>query len=408
MKKKLLIVSPAVPYPLSSGADIAQHFFLNLLSKDLEIVFCTKVYDTIHKEKFFNYKYQNTNIKFYYYDASLSKFSRLNFKIRVYNLFNRLFGVSNNKSLKEKKYKPYNNEIDIEFGSFVNELIKKENPDFLQIEFLNYANLAQIISEKISKIFVHHEIWYKAVFHRNKKTVFYSDEEMQRLKDDEIRLLSFYDKIIVFNDNDKSILEKELKDKEIIISPFGIPEELIKKNKVSKSYKNLLFIGGEVHFANKQGLEWFLNDIYIPNISNIDYNIIIIGNWSKETISKYKALTKVVFLGFVDDIENYYNESVLLVPIISGSGLRSKIINAFANKIPVISTGFGAEGLFNSINGCDYFLKFENENDFLIILKKISQKEINLSEIALRGYDFYYSFSRKLKYIRMSIYEKDY
>ena len=51
-------------------------------------------------------------------------------------------------------------------------------------------------------------------------------------------------------------------------------------------------------------------------------------------------------LGFVDDIQPLFSScAVFVCPIRSGSGVRVKLLEAFASGIPVVSTTLGAEGL---------------------------------------------------------------
>jgi glycosyltransferase involved in cell wall biosynthesis len=51
-------------------------------------------------------------------------------------------------------------------------------------------------------------------------------------------------------------------------------------------------------------------------------------------------------LGYVDDVrEPLARYAVFVCPILSGSGVRVKLLEAFAAGIPVVSTVVGAEGL---------------------------------------------------------------
>ena len=51
-------------------------------------------------------------------------------------------------------------------------------------------------------------------------------------------------------------------------------------------------------------------------------------------------------LGYVDDVREPLGRYALFVcPILSGSGVRVKLLEAFAAGIPVVSTVVGAEGL---------------------------------------------------------------
>ena len=79
--RKVLIISPAAPFPLRSGADLAQHFFLEEPVEGLEYTFCTKVYDDHHYFKAIEYKKRNKNINVTVLDRRPAKFSLLSLKI---------------------------------------------------------------------------------------------------------------------------------------------------------------------------------------------------------------------------------------------------------------------------------------------------------------------------------------
>ncbi len=54
----------------------------------------------------------------------------------------------------------------------------------------------------------------------------------------------------------------------------------------------------------------------------------------------------IELVGFVEDVrEPLARYAVFLCPILSGSGVRVKLLEAFAAGIPVVSTRLGAEGL---------------------------------------------------------------
>jgi glycosyltransferase involved in cell wall biosynthesis len=54
----------------------------------------------------------------------------------------------------------------------------------------------------------------------------------------------------------------------------------------------------------------------------------------------------VVVTGYVADLQPVLDQSALLVvPLLSGSGMRVKILEAFARGIPIVSTTIGVEGI---------------------------------------------------------------
>ena len=72
----------------------------------------------------------------------------------------------------------------------------------------------------------------------------------------------------------------------------------------------------------------------------------IIGNWS-ETAQKevHKICKDIKFLGFVDDLGATIQDSLMIVPINIGSGIRMKILEAANYSVPFVSTIVGVEGL---------------------------------------------------------------
>jgi glycosyltransferase involved in cell wall biosynthesis len=56
--------------------------------------------------------------------------------------------------------------------------------------------------------------------------------------------------------------------------------------------------------------------------------------------------SKVRVTGFVDDPEEYYKRATVFVaPILVGGGIIVKILDALAAGTPVVTTGFGNEGI---------------------------------------------------------------
>jgi len=62
--------------------------------------------------------------------------------------------------------------------------------------------------------------------------------------------------------------------------------------------------------------------------------------------SSFRHAEAVELVGFVEDVrEPLARYSLFVCPILSGSGVRVKLLEAFAAGIPVVSTRLGAEGL---------------------------------------------------------------
>src|SRR4029077_11451874 len=74
--------------------------------------------------------------------------------------------------------------------------------------------------------------------------------------------------------------------------------------------------------------------------------LVVIGSDPPPRHSLPNASDSIELKGFVADIhEPLARYSVFVCPILSGSGMRVKLLEAFAAGIPVVSTRIGAEGL---------------------------------------------------------------
>jgi glycosyltransferase involved in cell wall biosynthesis len=108
------------------------------------------------------------------------------------------------------------------------------------------------------------------------------------------------------------------------------------------------FIGNYKHPPNLVGIRYFLHDIFPIVIKKIPgCKLVIAGkNIPKEIINKYSKELPVSFWEDVKELKDFYQGiSIFINPIISGRGLRTKIVESAAYGRPVITTPLGAEGL---------------------------------------------------------------
>lgn len=107
----------------------------------------------------------------------------------------------------------------------------------------------------------------------------------------------------------------------------------------------LLFIGSFRHVPNQVALEWFTRDV-LPEIRRRRPKARLVVAGSDPPPPHAYTDEGVEMLGFVEDIRELLARcAVFVCPILSGSGVRVKLLEAFASGIPVVSTRIGAEGL---------------------------------------------------------------
>jgi len=111
--------------------------------------------------------------------------------------------------------------------------------------------------------------------------------------------------------------------------------------------ETMLFLGSFRHLPNQEGLHWFTRKV-LPAVLERKRNarLIIVGAEPPSAHSLPHLPENIELRGFVEDVrEPLGRYAVFVCPILSGSGMRVKLLEAFAAGIPVVSTPLGAEGL---------------------------------------------------------------
>ncbi len=107
---------------------------------------------------------------------------------------------------------------------------------------------------------------------------------------------------------------------------------------------NIIFIGGMHWPPNKEGVVWFINNVYPIIVDKYpEIKLFFVGKNPPDNLSNLK---NVQFTDYVEDLGPLWELGrVFIVPLLSGGGMRVKILEAWAKGIPVVSTSIGAEGI---------------------------------------------------------------
>lgn len=151
----------------------------------------------------------------------------------------------------------------------------------------------------------------------------------------------------------------------------------------------IMFCGSLWFIPNAEGLAWFCDEIW-PSVLKVfpDLKLLVLG--SGELPEKYNHIKQTVsisFTGTVDDVKIWYNKAgISIVPLLTGSGTRLKILEAMGLGVPVVSTSLGAEGI-NYTDGKDILIADSAEafaSKLIQLLKsKNDRMNLQLQAIAL-------------------------
>jgi O-antigen biosynthesis protein len=109
----------------------------------------------------------------------------------------------------------------------------------------------------------------------------------------------------------------------------------------------VLFLGSFRHTPNVEALDWFIRNVWnLVLAARPAAQLVLIGSDPPPKHSLSPEWKNVELIGFVDDVREPLGKyAVFICPILSGSGVRVKLLEGFAAGIPTVSTTIGAEGL---------------------------------------------------------------
>lgn len=378
-KEKLLIVSAVSPFPKTSGGAVRIYNEIRYLSKQFKIYFV-----------FFTSMGQALQT----------------FELEFLRKYSKKFVAFSQKSKRDlfsfiNKFQPYwfSNWDDEELKIFLPNFIKENGIKKVQIEFTQLLYLCSFIPENVKKNFVALDIstvsfWRRLKEIRDPFTFVIHFIRWLEVYFYEKFYFSKFDLIVSMSNNDENILRNKFHINNTLTVPNGIENIVFLEKKVDEYIINLGYIGSFKHPPNRNAVIYFIKKI-APILENnkIDFRYFLAGDIDTEELnliisrSKLKNISKIVTLGQVNDVQEFYEKiDILIAPIFSGSGSRIKILEALSFGVPVITSKIGAEGIELNTN----FLKIaDSSKKYLFFIKQIfynlSSKLYKENEIALKN-----------------------
>lgn len=144
-----------------------------------------------------------------------------------------------------------------------------------------------------------------------------------------------------------------LADEEGIEHAFVVPNvhETFERVRGFNETSGVIFIGGYQHGPNADGAVWLCNEI-MPLVwaQRPEIKVTLLGSKPTEAVRSL-ANNRILVTGYLHDVDGYFENARLFVaPLRFGAGLKGKIGQAFAFRLPTVTTTIGAEG-FGIVEG---------------------------------------------------------
>ena len=183
-------------------------------------------------------------------------------------------------------------------------------------------------------------------------------EERERAKYETYvhRYLAAFDRVSLANPADAERLGRQFPSVRTAVVPNGIlpPDDVPRHEPSTEGPLRLLFVGTLDYLPNADAVDFLCTAIRaaLHNLSSREIAIDIIGAGGEPLADLFGRLEDVRLHGYASCLAPFYAAAdVAIVPIRAGGGTRLKILEAFAHRVPVVSTALGAEGLGATAGG---------------------------------------------------------
>src|SRR5579884_167887 len=235
----------------------------------------------------------------------------------------------------------------------IHRTIFTEKIDVVQLEYTQLAVYAMEF-KRVATFLFEHDIYFQSLARalrteRSPVRFLKTGFEYLRALRFELRAIEKFDAVQVCTRENKTFLEPFLSSKRPPLDGLraGIDVRRYRFVAEGRQPETLLFVGNFQHLPNQQALAFFWARIWpLIQRERPQTRLIIVGAQAGPGFAELYRAGGAEFLGCVADIRQPLEQySVFVCPVLSGSGVRVKLLEAFATGIPAVSTPVGAEGL---------------------------------------------------------------
>ncbi|MFA9391106.1 MAG: glycosyltransferase family 4 protein [Prolixibacteraceae bacterium] len=375
---KILFLSNKVPYPPKDGGSIASFGLMKAFA------------DTGHQVSVLamntNKHYVNTSeipdeikaaISFHMLDVPAY--------IKTFDLLKNLFFSK----------LPYNAErfIDRNYQVKLQQILTSESFDIIQLEGLYLcpyiATIRKYSSAKIAYRAhnIEYEIWQRTILQSQGIRKIYLKILTHRLKKFEASAINQYDFLIPITNRDRDILNQMGNTKPTLTISAGFDTEEV-RSVYSNFSMNLFFIGALDWSPNQEGLIWFIEKCW-PLILKAQptTQLKIAGRNAPEWMEDKFKVKNVTYLGEIENAQKFISQNgIMIAPVLSGSGMRVKIIEGMLHQKTIVTTSIGCEGI--NVKNEEHLFIADNYSDFSNYIIALLANRPKVIETGIKAFNF--------------------
>ncbi|MFH1160712.1 MAG: glycosyltransferase [bacterium] len=365
---KLFFLLPRVPYPTEKGDKLRAFHQITHLSKQHEIIICALNEGVLHEEAIpVLSKYASA-----IHIIPLSKWTILS------NLTKALF---TGKPLQVGYY--YNAST----ARIMHSLIRKYRPDHIFCQLIRMAEYVKDLP--IRKTLDYQDVFSKGVERRLATSSFlvrpFLRLEYRRLLAYERMVFDRFDNKMIISIPDRDLIPHPDREK-IVVVANGVDTAFFHPLAREKTY-DLVFTGNMGYPPNIHSAEFLVNKI-VPLVlkKKPDLKVLIAGATPTMRVLVLRS-PNIEVSGWVPDMREAYAQArIFIAPMLLGTGLQNKLLEAMALKVPCITSPLANQAL-NAKEGEEILVGYTPEGYAQHILTLLHDPAL-AGRIAENGYRF--------------------
>lgn len=255
------------------------------------------------------------------------------------------------------------------FANKLTEVLQADTYDIVLIEglFLTpYVPLIRQYSHAQVVLRAHnveHRIWQQMAMgcHAPLKRS-YLHHLARTLRNYELNHVNDYDAIVCISPIDADLFRNNGCHKPITSIPFGITPEPLEHIDVEPA--SLFHLGSMDWMPNIEGIDWFLQNVWPKLHSELPQTRLYLAGRKMPQRLIDSQIDGVSVVGEVADALYFIaSKQINIVPLLSGSGIRVKIIEAMSASKTVVTTRIGAQGI--DAHDGEHLLIADTADDFV-------------------------------------------
>jgi len=259
-------------------------------------------------------------------------------------------------------------------------IINQNHYDIIQIETWWQCSIFKKVKSKVFKVIDTHDVLFEKrnlelIFKRKGKLRKRDIKYLRNYTRLEFRNTNFADLIISISCHDKKIFHRYFPNKQHIVIPTG--QDLIHfiNHPIRNTEKTILFYGSMDGEQNIIAFWRLYNHIYTDIKKEIpSVKLIVLGANPPLLIRNLNNRDSILVTGYVEDVREYIAKSSLMIlPLETSGGFRSRIVEVMAMGIPIIGTHNALDGI-GLINKKNCIIEDENESIASIAVDLLSNQ----------------------------------